>query len=1621
MTDTKVNESKVTPFRELIRTLDLESETNVQKGQVFERVVKAFLEQDKAQSERFDKVWLWSEWPGNQRRHDTGIDLVAREHETGNLVAIQCKFFRPDARIYLSHISTFLAAYSVDTFSSGIIVSTSEDWGPNADEALEGRESKPVSRWGPNEFEDSSILWQQSSFKPPIKLAQKEQKRLRGEQREALKDVIQGFEHHDRGKLIMACGSGKTFTALHIAQQLAGVGRNVLFLTPSLSLLSQAMNEWTNDAKIALTTIPVCSDEKIAGKQDTDSSEISIHDLPWPASTRPELLLWRYELSAKLQTMRVVFSTYQSLNVVADAQKKGLPQFDLIICDEAHRTTGVTGRKEDDESNFQRIHKNEFIAGKKRLYMTATPRIYDLSDRAQRKANERLITLVSMDNECIYGPEFHRLGFGKAVELGILSNYKVVILDIDQEKAALDLDKLLSDTSTEVNLNNGAKMVGCWNGLRKRGMDGEIFGDDPQPAKRAVAFSNTIKQSENEFEQYFPQVVTECINADSDENGASPLHCEVVHVDGKQNALTRAKHLDWLRQEPGENVCRILSNARCLTEGIDVPALDAILFMHPRKSEIDVVQAVGRVMRKAKGKKLGYIILPVARAPGANPQETINSSAYQAVWEVINAIASHDDRFEAKINQLKLESASREKPHYLDREDIGKGEKDNKDSDYEDSDRENGALAQRELPLVIVAPPEWQDAILATTVDRFSNPRFWEDWADNIGEIAQRHEARIRALLRIPEAGVQPIFANFLKELQNNLNDGISRDDAIAMLSQHLVTKPVFDALFADFNFAERNPVSKAMQGVLDALADRGLEKETVGLERFYRDVRIRAEGVENAAGKQKIVAELYERFFKGALPEETFKSLGIAYTPVEVVDYIIRSVEDLLNMEFAVSLGDEGVHIIDPFVGTGTFITRLLGSGLIKDDDLPRKYAEEIHANEIHLLAYYIAAINIESTFYDKGLSDEYAPYEGIVLTDTFQAYETSAPADAVWFPENNERIARQKELDIRIVIGNPPWSATNNRAYPSVDGRVKEMYARSSASSLLNSLYDPYVKAIRLASDWIKDGENGGIVAFVTNSGFIDSRSFDGFRRAVADEFDVIYCYNVRGNARTSGERRRAEGDGIFGESARAAVAILFLVKRYPPSPPDATIPINYHDIGDYLKREQKLLRLGKSRLATTEWNTIIPNKHNDWINQRSDIFPTLTPLTPNASPIHSPIFLQEALGVATGRDAWCFNSSVLKLQTSIRHSFDFYNAQVEAFLSKNPSGSAKERLRMAKAFVLHDSRKFHWYEKQVSHAARGMLYKFDENNLRAAQYRPFFKQRLYFDPFLNNRIGKFAEIYPDSASKNLGIYIIGPGSTVPFTVLMTNSITDIGLTSGNGSSPYLSRYRFLIPQRPSKQKSFQYTQLKRVSNINPSALAEFREHYSDPAISEDDLYYYTYGVLHSQQWRDTFANDLAKSAARIPMAVSLDDFRAFVDAGRELAELHLHYETVETYPLEEIHGSNWNPDAPEAYRVEKMKYAGRRPNLDTSTILYNAEITLAGIPAEAHEYKLGTRSALDWLIDRYKVTTHNKSGIVNDPNDWAEEVGEPRYILDLIKRVTTVSVRTVEIVNGLPELPI
>ena len=980
--------------------------------------------------------------------------------------------------------------------------------------------------------------------------------------------MIAGFEASDRGKLIMACGTGKTFAALNIAERVAGLGGRVLFAAPSLSLLAQSMREWGVDAKIPLRAFAVCSDAKV-GRDDADSTRT--YDMPIPATTDAEALVNTASADAP-ERMTVVFTTYQSMRVIADAHKLGLPDFDLVVCDEAHRTTGAL--RGDEGSSFLLVHDDQEVRAHKRLYMTATPRIY--SETAQLKAREEDIYVASMDNEQQYGPEFHRLGFAEALDTldekgePLLSDYKVTILVMGEKEIARDYQGLLAEGEA---LADVGRVIGCLNGLAKIDPEGRGFTDDPEPMHRAVAFSNTIAASKR---------FVELVQREQDEVAltARNLSIEGRHVDGKTGVIERDRQLSWLREDMTmAQSCHVLSNARCLTEGIDVPALDAILFLQPRKSQIDVVQAVGRVMRKAEGKRHGYVILPVVVPSGEDPERALDrNDAFSHVWQVLQALRAHDERFDSYVNRLDL-NRSNDGPISV----IGVGTQGDEEGVRGDA---NARVTQALLDLDM---GDLRTAIFAQIVKRCGERRYWEKWADSVTDIARRHDERIRALIGAHEGRVGARFDEFVAALRENLNGSITQDDAAAMLSQHLITKPVFDALFGGQEFTENNPVSRVMQLMVDELEGYGLEAETAELVEFYDSVRRRVEGIDNAEGKQHVVVELYERFFKVAYPKVA-ESLGIVYTPVKIVDFIIRSVQALLRREFDTSLSAEGVHVLDPFVGTGTFITRLLQSGFIDRDDLLRKYASTLHANEIMLLAYYIAAVNIEMAYAE--IAGEYRPFEGIVLTDTFQASEATDQRDMTFFPRNNARIERQLGLDIRVIISNPPWSSGQgsyeddnaNQRYPTLDDKIARSYIASSDSKgLKSSLYDSYVRAIRWASDRVQAGD-GGVVGFVTNSGFLDGKSSDGFRKVLAKEFHNIYVYDLRGNQRTSGETSRREGGKVFGSGSRAGVAVLLLVKRAGPVTEAAAI--HYYDIGDYLSREQKLEVVGKAQFDEIEW---------------------------------------------------------------------------------------------------------------------------------------------------------------------------------------------------------------------------------------------------------------------------------------------------------------------------------------------------------------------------------------------------------------------------------------------------
>jgi predicted helicase len=1615
-----------TGLEQVLRKLLQTSSDTRDQGDKFERLMVKFFRTDALWVKRFDEVWTWMEWPDRPHGHrDNGVDLVARERESGGLVAIQCKFYAPSTTIYKQHVDSFLAESGKYGFTGRIVVTTTDRWGSNAEQAIEGQ-AIPVQRLRFMDLAASSIDWSQFDLSTPEVMELRDRKQLRPHQQMALLKSQEGLAQHDRGKLIMACGTGKTFTSLRIAEDLVKPGGRVLFLVPSISLLSQTLREWSIEAETALRPFAVCSDVKVGRRTRAEESEdIAVVDLELPATTDPSRLHARLaDTDAGQDLLTVVFSTYQSIDVVARAQKLGAPAFDLVICDEAHRTTGATLAGQD-ESAFVKVHDSAYLRATKRLYMTATPRIYDDSTKA--KAGQSNALLASMDDEALFGPEFYRLGFGEAVGKGLLTDYKVLVLAVDEKEVSATFQSQLADKDSELRLDDAAKIVGCWNGLAKRGHLESGFGSDTEPMSRAVAFAGTIANSKK-FTELFDLVIAEYLNthppADEDDedtpagNGtATPLRCEIEHVDGTYNVLLRNERLDWLKADTGPGVCRVLSNARCLSEGVDVPALDAVMFLNPRKSVVDVVQSVGRVMRQSPGKRYGYIILPIGIPAGMTPEEALrDNSRYAVVWEVLQALRAHDERFNAMVNKIELNKAKDDRIQVIG---VGGGPS---DQDGSSVDRATTAVQQT---LDLQWLDEWREAIYARIVTKVGSRRYWEDWAHDVAQIAERHVTRISALLDDPGLGVQARFEEFLAGLRGNLNASITPADAIEMLAQHLITRPVFDALFQGYSFTEHNPVSKVMQGMLDALDEQNLDTENETLERFYESVRMRADGIDNAQGKQRIITELYEKFFKTAFPRAAEK-LGIVYTPVEIVDFIIRSVEHLLNTEFGASISDEGVHVLDPFTGTGTFVVRLLESGLVRPEDLARKYASELHANEILLLAYYIAAINIEATYHGLIAATDpdagYEPFEGIVLADTFQMTEKDDIDDEAVFPTNNDRVVRQRELDIRVIIANPPYSvgqgsANDNNAnlkYPSLDAAITRTYAARSTAKLKNSLYDSYIRAIRWASDRIKDQ---GVIGFVTNGGFIDGNTADGLRQTLADEFTSIYVYNLRGNQRTAGELSRKEGGKIFGAGSRNTVAITLLVK-HPGRTGIATV--FYKDVGDYLTRAQKLANVMGATMQALDWARIAPNSDGDWTSRRSKNFDTFTPISAKNGDLG--IFVTHSRGLSTARDAWVYNASLASVEANVSRAMDFYNAEVERYRAYCLKHKISDPKSHVDSFIDTDPTRFSWDRADKPRLARGDRYTLNRDGLRVAVYRPFNREHVYFDRIFNNTTYQLPSMFPTPDATNYGFYQVGAGSAVPFSILLVDAIPDLHVTGAGSGGQFFSRYTYRRREEGTLDLGGTAEgDYERVDNITDQALSDYRATYGDD-VSKDDIFHYVYGLLHSPDYRETFAADLKKMLPRIPKVPATEDFEAFSTGGRELASLHIGYEAVEPYALD-IKGLPDDSVASEAlydyFRVQKMTFAGKAKTKDRSRVIYNSRITVSGIPDQAHEYMLGSRSAIEWIIERYQVKPDKASGIVNDPNDWSREHEQPRYILDLLCRIVTVSVRTVEIVKGLPRL--
>ncbi len=946
------------------------------KGSWFEKVSKRFLKEHDSADE-YESIDLWNDWELNNNECDRGIDMVITT-TSKEYIAVQCKFHQDS--VSLNDLSTFLSKLQSGVgeigFKKGIIISTSNLTSTALNEIEQIRKSKGIDivEISEEDFIYSQIDWEKfdpTQTQGEIPLCDK--KKPRPHQIEAIKATKEYFSNpkNARGKLIMACGTGKTYTSLKIMESLDP--KITLFLAPSIALLSQTFREYAQEKSDPFYASIVCSDDKVGkGKKNKndDADDINFSELPNKPSTRPEDILSVCEKAQKENKRFIIFSTYQSALRIQEAQKVGLGEIDLIICDEAHRTVGAmySSNERDDKNAFTLCHSDEHIQAKKRLYMTATPKVYSESSKARAKESDNAI--YSMDDEGIFGEEIYTLNFTKAIALDLLTDYKVMILAVRKENLSgvtNSVNQKISRLEAEgtkldkklINNEFVCKIIGTHKGLAKKdliALDDENKKDhdlqnknDTTPSQRAISFCKSINTSKRIKDSF--ETIMECYNEELKKKSFKNLTISIDHIDGTMNCKVRLDKLEELNKfEP--NTCKVLSNARCLSEGVDVPALDSIVFFDGKSTMVDIIQAVGRVMRKAKHKKRGYIILPIALEESEiqNLDEAVNNTNFKNIWKVIKALRSHDP-------SLVDEATFREKIKVFGSDD-GKNQDDEDSHDGEpkqDKTEPSGDPKQAQKTLFdAILLQDLADAVYNVMPTKLGDRNYWENFAKKTGNIARTLNNRLKDIFeKNPE-----IFHGFLDSLRGNIHSNIKEDEALDMITSHIITKPIFDAIFGD-NI--KNPISKALDKMVQKLSTLGLQGETKDLKNLYESVKTEAMHAKSQKSQQELIKNLYNTFFKVAFRKQSEK-LGIVYTPIEVVDFILRATNGILKKHFNTDFNDKNITIFDPFTGTGSFIARLLSqeNGLISDEALKEKFDKNLFAFDIVLLAYYIALINI-------------------------------------------------------------------------------------------------------------------------------------------------------------------------------------------------------------------------------------------------------------------------------------------------------------------------------------------------------------------------------------------------------------------------------------------------------------------------------------------------------------------------------------------------------------------------------------------------------------------------------------------------------------------------------------
>ncbi|MEM2368191.1 MAG: type ISP restriction/modification enzyme [Candidatus Bathyarchaeia archaeon] len=1377
-----------------------------EKGEFFERFIKQYLLQSPEYSRQFVKVERWREYEDRGRRVDTGVDLVAFDIE-GRRWAVQAKYHKNI--VGLEDTATFFASLGTKEFDGGILV-VKEGINERVEEKIDKFEKPILILTLRDLLEDIKEIKETGEI-----YFEEVKKELRPYQKSAVQSVIEGFKEADRGKLIMPPGSGKTFTALRIAEELLKDGGIVLFLCPSISLLDQSLRSWLRDARKEIKPLAVVSDTSV-GRQEDSLDRLSV--LSFPPTTSPEELLENFKHikeNLKGDELVVIFSTYQSLDVVELAQRQGLPEIDLVICDEAHRTTGVVEEGNSDLSNFRKVHHNEYIKAKKRLYMTATPKVY----KTEIESGD--FTVYSMDDERIYGRTFYEYTFRRAVEEGYLSDFKVLVFGVSDREVQERLFGFVS--RGHLNLEDTSKLYGLMKVLE----DGFIEDGQKRTVdiKKGIVFVNTVRDSKRLQKHYKDLKDSLLRSQDELDQRIGNMDLEIRHIDGSTPAIERKRLLSWLGEDAYQK--RFLINAKVLTEGIDVPALDLIAFFRPKKSVVDVIQAVGRVMRKAKGKSYGYILVPVI----VDEKEEIKNEDYKTVVQILDALRSVDETYSAVI-RIKGKS--------LMREDTLLGITTRRETDRYELTEER---------LLFALPHKVAKSLMGKTLRRFGlGNKYLENWAEDVSKSAKVLKDHIEIAIRQDQRAREE-FSSFLKTLRTYINEDIEQEQAISMLVQYMLTKPIFSALFGD----HKDLVSQALDKVASGF-ENFLESITEKLQEFYKKVKVRAMGLVDEEERQDFLRHLYDNFFRKAF-KDTAEQLGIAYTPVEIVDFMIRISDDLIKREFGRQEGinSEDVIVLEPFAGTGTFLVRLLE--YLEEDSLKDKYRNgKLWANEILLLPYYIAKINTELTYRRRtGTAEE---FKTILLTDSFammeKIYESKPYTTGLLFPEEySELLNAQKKSKINLILSNPPYfsraESGNTRLvrgrYKLLREKVKQTFAKYiTDAKLRNSLYDSYIYAIRMGLDRVEEG----VIAYVANNGWLDSSVGQGLRKVLEKELDKVYIVDLRGNLRKGD---KAEGENVF--DVKVGVCVVFMVKKKNKS---KRADIYYHDIGGGLSKGEKLQRLKEFKtLEDIPFEKIEPNDKGDWFNQRGVEFYNYPAMAEDTTAI----FDLTSWGLSTSRDAYAWNLSKDKLRQYMERLIQTFNDHVERF---KRGEITKEDLNN-KTNIETDERKIKWDRELLKEVKKGKTYTFATGGqVYEGLYRPFVKQYAYFSKVFNNQTYQLPKIFPYPDAENLVIVISYKANS--FSVLMVNRLYDLHLLEGGSFGFPL----YVYGQAYGKEE-------KRI-NITSYALREYKKRYGDD-ITEEDIFYYVFGILNHPDYQERFRNELLKEIPRIPFVEDRERF--------------------------------------------------------------------------------------------------------------------------------------------------